>query len=238
MKPSQSKNKTALTFVILFCGVIFLSSCLKNNDDFTPITAFFSVVNGYSSLNSVDVYLDQQRTNTQPLLYKQNTEYLQAYSGRRRLTITEGGTTDILIDGAVDLSNDRYYSIFIARRSATNADSIAGIQVLDDLAAPSGTTAKIRFANLTPGNIKVDVYVKGVADTLFGNKGFATVSAFKEVDPTKVTAIEIRETGKPEVKLEVPLTLQAGKIYTLSTNGLWTSTSPATTFGTQLTVNK
>ena len=237
MKPSQSKNKTALAFVLLFSGVIFLSSCLKNNDDFTPTTSYFSIVNGYSGLNSLDFYLDGLKANTQPLLYKQSTEYLQVYSGGRRLTITKGGTTDILSDGGIQLANDKYYSVFLYRKNATDTSGISGLGAVDDLSAPSASKAKIRLANLTPGDVKIDVYIKGTADTLFGNRAFKAVSAFKEIDPT-VTALEIHETGNPEVKLEVPVTLQAGKIYTVSTNGIWTSTDPATAFGTQITINK
>ena len=128
------------------------------------------------------------------------------------------------------------YSVFLARRNAASLDSIAGIFTVDDLTAPSANKAKIRLANLTPGAVKIDVYIKG-ADSLFANKGFASVSAFKEIDPA-VTTLEIREAGQSAVKIEVPLTLQAGKIYTLSTNGIWTSSSSVDEYGTQLTVNK
>ena len=115
MNPSNLKNKTVLTFVMLFSGVIFLSSCLKNKgDDFAPTTSYFSVVNGFSSIPSIDIYVDNQKANTSPVLYEQNSEYYQAYSGARRLTITEGGTTSIIADGRIDLAKDKYYSVFIA----------------------------------------------------------------------------------------------------------------------------
>lgn len=237
MKANRPNNKVVTTLAILFFGVLLLSSCLKNNDDFTPSVSYFSIVNGYPGDASIDYYLDNQKANVQPLLYKQASAYLEVFSGDRRLTVTSAGTTNVVADGAIRFSPSVYYSVFLARKSVTNADSLSGFVVVDDLTLPTTNKAKIRFANLTPGATKIDVNIKGVQDTLFGNKAFSSISAFKEVDPS-VSALEIRQAGQAAVKLEVPVTLQAGKIYTLSTNGLWDGTAGTDVFATQLTTHE
>jgi hypothetical protein len=238
MKTNLFKNIMAFPAAILF-GVMLLSSCLKNNDDYKPSTSYFSVVNSFSGNPSVDFWLDNQKASVQPLLYKEKSEYLEVYSGTRRLTVTNGGTTDIIADGNVGFSASQYYSVFLGPKSETEPNLVAGVIAVDNLTLPTSGKAKIRFVNLTPGALKMDVHIKGqtsLADTLFGNKAAASVSAFKEIDPS-VTALEIREAGKSEVKLEVPVTLQANKIYTLSTSGLWAGTA-GHVFAAKLTTNK
>jgi hypothetical protein len=238
MKNQVKKSKVALWGAVLLGSVILLSSCLKNKDDYVQPVAAISLINGYSGNASVDFYLDNQKVNTQPILYEQNTEYIQVYSGTRRITVTNSGTTKILADGGLPLSSGKYYSVFLAKTSETSTDSISGRVVEDDLNVPTGQKAKIRFANLTPGDDQIDVFIEGVADSLFGKRPFLSISAFKEVDPGTKN-FQIKATGNPDVKLPVQLTLQPGKIYTLSTNGLWngTPTNNMDAFGTQLTTH-
>ncbi len=238
------KMKIIWAGTMLFFGVLVLSSCLKAKEDYIKPVSAVAVINGYSGNPSLDFYLDNQKVNTQPFLYQQSTEYIQIFSGIRKFTVTNSGTTKILIDGAIEVPDGRYYSIFLAKKNAASVDSIVATVVEDDLSSPSNGKAKIRFANLTPDGNSVDLYVRGAgatgAEVLFERQVFKSVSNFKEVGAgTKL--FEIRESGTPNssLKLEVTLNLVAGKIYTLSTNGLWHSEDDEmNTYGTQLTIHR
>src|SRR5690606_26518839 len=102
-----------------------------------------------------------------------------------------------------------------------SGDSITAALAEDNLTSPASGKVKIRFANFMTGSPQLDVYEQAAADSLFGKKSFKTVSAFKEVEPGDKT-FELRQTGQTAVKLSVPVTLEAGKIYTLTAAGLWT----------------
>ncbi len=236
MKIKHLKNRVANTFAILF-GILVFSSCVKNNDDFTPTTSFFSIVNGYSGNASVDFYIDNQKANANPLLYKQNTQYQEVYSGQRLLTVTQAGTTNVLVNGAVGFSPDNYYSVFLAKKTATSTDTVLGVVTIDSLTAPTSGSAKLRFANLNPGATKIDVFVQGTTDSLFSNRGFMDVSRFKNTGAGS-RVLEIRQAGTTVTKSTITVNLEAGKIYTLSTYGLFTATAGADAFGAQLTLNK
>lgn len=216
-KSSWFKLSAVLGLAVLF------SSCLKNNDDYKPGVSSVSLINAYSGSPSVDFYIDGGKVTTQPLLYKQNTAYLGLYSGNRYVGISKGGDDKALMNAPGGFAPDKVYSLFIARKGAASGDSITAGLAEDNLTAPASGKAKIRFANFSAGSVQIDVYEEGAADSLFGKKSFRTVSAFKEVEPGN-KIYELRQTGQAEVHISAPVTLEAGKIYTITAAGLWEGT--------------
>lgn len=213
-KSSWFKISAVLGLAVLF------SSCLKNNDDYKPGVSSVTLINAYSGSPDVDFYIDGNRATTQPLLYKQNTAYLGLYSGNRYVGITKAGDDKALMNAPGGFAPGRSYSLFIAKKGTASGDSITAALAEDNLTAPASGKAKLRFANFMTGSPQLDVYAQAAADSLFGKKPFKSVSVFKEIEPGDKT-FEFKQTGQSEVKLSVPVTLEAGKIYTLTAAGLW-----------------
>lgn len=229
-----------LAFTLLAGTTALLSSCLKNKDNNTgdPISALM-VVNGFTGTASTDFYLNTQRVNDQPINYTVNTGYFNIYPGTRRLTAKKGGTSTTIADVNYTFDGGHYFSVFIAPKSDLQADvdSATFIVSKDSLVAPETGKASIRFVNLTPGAHKLDVTVKDAATPLFSNKGFKAVTEFISVTPNETYILELYETGSSALKYQLaPFAVQAGKIYTVYSSGLWDGTN-STAFGAKFIIH-
>lgn len=223
---------------IIIIGILFLftaglASCMKIEGDEQP-NAAISLVNAFDG-QTVDFFVDQQKKNTGPLPYGEGTPYFETQWGYRTLTITKSGTMEPLLPaGDAGLSPGRYYSLFFTRNQPDAADSIALIVTPDSLYAPAEGRARMRFANMTYNAPAVDIYVKGDTIPLLRNQAFKSVSLFRSVSPSR-KIFQVHEAGnKTDVKLEFQVDLEAGKIYTVFTTGLWDT--PA--YGTSVVINK
>lgn len=229
--------RTQLFIAGLFMATVLLSACNKKNND-QPISAL-TVINAFSGSASVDFYLDNQRINTNPLNYKVNTGYFNIYPGQRSVKVNNGAnSTQVLARATANFPEGQYISLFIAPKLESNADSAIFVVSIDSLVQPETGKASIRFVNLTPGSRKLDVLVKGSTEALFSNQAFKGVSSFISVSPSSDYILQIRETGMGGTpKFELPaFNLQAGKIYTVYSNGLWEGTGAAA-FGANVTLN-
>lgn len=237
----SSGSLRAVALGVLLSMSILMPACKKNNNniDIEPAKATVSIVN--AGVPSIDFYLENSKVNPAPILYSENTGYLELIAGTRGVTIIKGGSVsnaDILAAGYVLFEGNKNYSIFISRESAASQEAVIGLIVEDDLTAPSAGKAKIRFANQTPDAPAMDVLVKGGA-AIFTNKEFTTVSEFIVVDPASAYVLEIHQTGNSTVKFEIPaFNVEANKIYTVYSNGLWAGTVGNDAFSAHVIVNK
>ncbi|WP_423147674.1 DUF4397 domain-containing protein [Rubrolithibacter danxiaensis] len=239
MKTSQLVKRRVCVFVALLSLTTVLSSCLKSKNDVPePDIAAFSIVNSYPGNDAIDFYIDKRRVNLQPLLYTQSTGYFALYVGKRSVDITPSATTSkILHSSTPTFAKNKYYTLFIARKMSTNADSLLSIFTTDSIPAqPSADKARIRFANLSPDAPTLDILLKDGTPVITG-KAFKTVSDYVEVDPTKSDSIRIRATGTTTDKLKIAVPSKAGSSITIATNGLWSGTAGKDKFGAQAIIN-
>jgi Domain of unknown function (DUF4397) len=219
-----------MTFAVLALGsaIAFTTACKK--DDPVADKANVLVVHASPNAPGVDLLVDNKKVNT--LAFPANTGYLSVDAGTRNVKVNAAGTSTSVINADLTLVKDKSYSVFAV-------DSLAKISAVvfeDNLAAPAAGKAHVRFIHLSPNAPKVDVALDG------GAVVFDDV-AFKEgVDFTPLAAgaydLEVRVAGTQTVALNLPpITLEAGKIYTVFAKGFLNGTG-AQALGAEIIVNK
>ena len=203
--------------VILATSVLTLSSC---EDEVEVTYGNVLVTHASPDAPGVDLLIDDVKVNTQPT-YPNNTGYLDAETGTRNIKVNVAGTSTTVINGDLDLEVDKYYSVFAV-------DEVAGMPALvlvDDLTMPAAGKAHVRFVHLSPDAPVFDIAVANGGAVVFPNVAFKGFTAFTPLDAGVAYNLEVRVAGTSTVALVLPpVTLQAGKIYTVFAKGFLAGT--------------
>jgi Domain of unknown function (DUF4397) len=221
-----------MTFAVLALGsaIAFTSACKK--DDPVADKANVLVVHASPNAPGVDLLVDNKKVNSAALAFPANTGYLSVDAGKRNVKVNAAGTSTSVINADLTLVKDKSYSVFAV-------DSLAKISAVvfeDNLAAPAAGKAHVRFIHLSPNAPKVDVALDGGA-VVFGGVAFKEGVDFKPL-AAGAYDLEVRVAGTQTVALNLPpITLQAGKIYTVFAKGFLGGTG-AQALGAEIIVNK
>ena len=212
----------ALALVLISSSVVF-TSCKDDDEDDTPTptptTSKLMVTHASPDAPGVDLLVDGTKVNSAALEFPNSTSYLTVNSGNRNIKVNVTGTTTTVIDATPAFTANKSYSIFAVDEVA----SISAIVIEDDLTSPASGKAHIRFIHLSPDAPAVDVALDGGA-VVFGDYTFKEVSAFTPLDAGTYD-LEVRVAGTTTVALDLdPITLTAGKIYTVFAKGFLTGT--------------
>lgn len=224
-------KKTFLAFVpaLLLGAVMTISSCSKEE---TKSEANVLVTHASPNAPGVDLLVDGAKQNSSALTFPSNTGYLKVESGTRNIKVNVTGTATTVIEADLALEKDKSYSVF----AVDSVSKISAVVVTDDLTSPASGKAHVRFIHLSPNAPAVDVAVDGGA-VVFGNKAFKEYTAFTPLDAGTYD-LEVRVAGTAAVALDLdPITLQAGKIYTVFAKGFLGGTG-AEALGAEIIVNK
>jgi len=217
--------------VILATSIFTLSSC---EDDVKVTYGNVLVTHASPDAPGVDLLVDDVKVNTQPLTYPGNTGYLAAESGTRNIKVNVAGTTTTVINGDLDLEADEYYSVFAVDEVA----EITALVLVDDLTMPAAGKAHVRFVHLSPDAPAVDIAVANGGAVVFPNVAFKGFTAFTPLDAGVAYNLEVRVAGTSTVALVLPpVTLTAGKIYTVFAKGFLAGTG-AQALGAEIIINK
>ena len=223
------KAISILTAAILTVSLFTLSSCEDEQITYANVL----VAHASPDAPGVDLLIDDVKVNTQPLTYPGNTGYLEAESGTRNIKVNVAGTSNSVINGNLVVEADKYYSVFAVDEVA----EITALVLVDDLTAPAAGKAHLRFVHLSPDAPAVDVALVGGA-VVFPNVAFKGFTAFTPLDAGVAYNLEVRVAGTTTVALVLPpVTLQAGKIYTVFAKGFLAGTG-AQALGAEIIVNK
>jgi hypothetical protein len=177
--------------------------------------------------------IDDVKVNTQPLTYPNNTGYLDAETGTRNIKVNVAGTSTTVINGDLDLEVDKYYSVF----AVDQVSEITALVLVDDLTMPAAGKAHVRFVHLSPDAPAVDVAVASSGAVVFSDIAFKESTVFTPLDAGTYN-LDVRVAGTSTVALVLPpVTLQAGKIYTVFAKGFLAGTG-AQALGAEIIVNK
>ncbi len=212
-----------------FCLLCTLfPACKKSGDDSGP--ARYMIVYASPGAPAADVLVENQKVNTSPLNYSDNTGYLDIVSGGRNFKLTEAGTTIAIAETQFIIPPNINFSIFFY----DNPGVIKNFAVLDDLNLSQGGKAFLRFFHLSPGGPTLDVGTisGGSFIKLFTNRSFET--AFSTDTTRKFIAVDagnyefdFRITSVAISVLKVNnVNLEVGKIYTIFVKGAFSSTNP------------
>lgn len=224
------KNRMlAFAPAILLMAATLFSSCSKDED---LAQANVLVIHASPDAPGVDLLVDDVKQNTSALTYPQNTGYLKVNAGSRNLKVNVAGTTTTVINANVTLEQDKSYSVF----AIDSVKKISAVVVADDLSSPAAGKAHVRFIHLSPNAPAVDIAVDGGA-VVFPNTSFKVGTAFTPLDAGTYD-LEVRVAGTQTVALDLdPLTLEAGKIYTVFAKGFLTADG-VQALGAEIIVNK
>lgn len=209
----QRKIKT------LFCSVSFVltlalfSSCTKDDGINTEGTVEVMVVNAAEGSGSQDLYLDNSKITADAVAYSEHSGYISTKSGSRKADFKASGSTEVTSSAKADLKPGKHYTI-ILKGSASSKETIVTEDNLDN---PPAGKAKVRCIHLSSIAPSVDVAVKNGA-ALFSSLGYGSVSQFTTVD-AGVQNLRISLTGNTALGVDVPVTFEAGKIYTIWASG-------------------
>jgi hypothetical protein len=216
--------------VFLTTSIFTLSSC---EGDVETTYANVLVTHVSPDAPGVDLLIDDLKVNTQPLTYPDNTGYLDAETGTRNIKVNVAGTTATVINGDLDLEADKYYSVF----AVDEVEEITALVLVDDLTMQAAGKAHVRFVHLSPDAPAVDIAVASSGAVVFPNVAFKGFIAFTPLDAGTYN-LDVRVAGTSTVALVLPpITLQAGKIYTVFAKGFLAGTG-AQALGAEIIINK
>jgi hypothetical protein len=256
-KPIKKRFPVVLSLLVGSTLLASLSGCDKADylsikaAERPPLSANISFVNARAVNTALQFWAFTTQVTTTPVALNKASAYLPTVFGSVQLNFTEGTSTSYKAslqfgNSATFTATGRpngpiatyYHSVFAAKTASAMSDTL--ILFYDDLKAPDSGKAKVRFVNLSPGVGPLTLSGVGGA-SLFSNVAYGraanstlsgeTLNAFSlgpfvSVDPGALTLNVTRANGTPIVSAK-PLALQAGKIYTLYTSGLSTSSSGA-----------
>ena len=217
-----------LFFAICLLAIVSFSfmSCNDEKD-----MANVMVVHASPDAPGVDLLVDDEKVNSAALTYPNNTGYLSVEAGERNFKVNASGTTTTVINNTTTVEKDMNYTIYAVGLLA----NIEPFLTADDLTAPASGKAHVRFIHLSPTAPAVDVALDG-GNVVFGNIGYKTATGFTPLDAGAYD-LEVRVAGTSAVALDLdPITLEAGKIYTVFAKGLLTGTD-AQALGAEIIVN-
>jgi hypothetical protein len=213
-----------------------------------PLSAFISFVNARPVHSGISFWTFTDKITPTPIATNQASEYYPTVFGSVQINFTEGSNTSYKASyqfgnsttfSATGRPNGPiatfYHTVVAARTSSNKADSL--ILFYDDLKAPDAGKAKLRFFNLAPGTGTLNVlkdktplfnnvaYGRAANSSLSGEALSAwSLGPFQNVDPGSYPLNFINATNGNTTGNTSVITLEAGKIYTVFTNGLTNGT--------------
>jgi hypothetical protein len=232
----------SITTFVFF--LVFLISCKKNNNDSTMQSDATVLLANISPGDSaaLDFYFNDVKLNTQSISYPTNSGYLSLSPKTYTVKVAATNTINPLASGSYGLSSNNTYSVFAYDTLQSGKIKVFALQ--DDLTAPAAGKAKVRFLDLSPVNVAVDILAN---DTIvFANRSYAdnvantSKAAFISVNAGTYT-VKVKLAGSaaniPALLTQNNIVFSEGKIYTVYSRGTVTGTG-VNALGADVIVNK
>ncbi|SDD35723.1 protein of unknown function [Niabella drilacis] len=207
---------------LLLLTIMFLSSCLKDRDNYYDSPEFqnaaaVSIINGAPLGNPLDIqFQGTQRWLLNEFYYTYRTNYTRVYSGARKLYVFNRGESDSLFSKNVTFEERKRYSIFIV----DTLSKMDAVLVRDSVMTPKGDSVLLRFANMSPDAGSVDLYIQGNPTPVAQHIGYKNVSTFVSFKSDKDIKFEARAAGSNTVLATSEVkNLYNGNQYTIWTSG-------------------
>ncbi|GAB2981505.1 hypothetical protein GCM10027049_16990 [Mucilaginibacter puniceus] len=217
--------KNPKTLSILLTAFVLLSigftGCKKGSTPEDPGFAYIRAANSAQASAPQDFYVDESKVNTTPLAYTQVTAYATAYATTHAAIFKTSSTGNVNVAGSIYLVPGTYNTIYYA-------DDNTGVTTQDDRTAPQAGKARVRFMNLSTAlNSSVDFGISTGSKIVTG-LAYKIGSAYNEVDAA--TSFTLYAAGSSTVELNIPTTIEAGKIYTIIISGTTKATLTYTVY--------
>ncbi|MFM7080323.1 MAG: DUF4397 domain-containing protein [Bacteroidota bacterium] len=232
----KNQLKNLIFIAIALPLAVSVTSCKDDEEDPAPAPAVdkasLMVTHASPDAPGVDLLVDNNKVNSSPLTFPNSTGYLSVNAGTRNVKVNVAGTTTTVINADLPLTKNNSYSVFAVNTVA----NIEALFVEDDLTSPASGKAHVRFIHLSPDAPAVDIALDGAA-VVFPDVTFKEYTDFTPLDAGSYD-LEVRVAGTSTVALDLdPISLQAGKIYTVFAKGTLTGTG-SQALSAQIIVNK
>lgn len=207
--------------IVFFIISIVLISCAKNEQAPLSNVSGLSIVNASPNAEKLDVYVDNTKvTSNSGFTFGDKIDYLSAYSGNRKMTITRKDSNVPLKSELFSLEPQFGYTLFIIDKLA----DISFMLLPDNLTKPVKGKASVRFANLSPDSEPFTLSVENKTPFIT-NISFKDYSNAILVETGDKVTFEVREhrTGNLILSLS-DVKIEDEKIYTIYVKGLKAAT--------------
>ncbi|RYG22324.1 MAG: DUF4397 domain-containing protein [Chitinophagaceae bacterium] len=211
-----------INFIVAFILTVALCSCKKNPVDPFYDVSGLSIVNASPSTENVDIYVDDTRITPSGtnFTFGSKIDYLNAFSGSRRMTITRKDSLVPLKSELFILEPQFGYTLFIIDKFA----DIKFMLLPDNLTKPVKGKASVRFANLSPDSSPLTLSVEN-DPALITNIAFKDYSNAILVETGDKVTFNVREHSTGNLVLTLPdIKIEDQKIYTIYVKGLKAAT--------------
>lgn len=208
-----------LYIVYFFAAVLAFESCKNNDSVVTPVLyAAVNVVN--ASGDTLNYYLNGTRQNNTSSLYPGSQTYYTPPipQGAQNFQFKKAGTFNVLFSVPLTLKDSVNYSLYVA--GETVDQSFSTIDVLDTVGITGPVNSliytKIRFVNASPlaGSLNASI-----DSSTYTGGPFKSSSNFLRMG-SGIKEVKVYQTGMPTPIIDIPITFQPGRIYTLFARGL------------------
>ena len=214
-----STSFIALSVAAITC----FSSCSKNNDNEVVAGASIMAVNSAQTSAPQDFYVDNTKVNSSAIAYTQNSGYIIVSSGSTHsIQFKTSSTSTVNTTNSSSFAPGGFYTVFYT-------DNNGSATYPDDRTQPQPSDARVRFINLSSAmtaNADFASTTGSKSNAIVSGLAYQAASAYYEVSGAANT-FTFSTSGSSTVLLNIPVTLQAGKIYTIFISG---STSTTITY--------
>jgi hypothetical protein len=238
------KKQFLFSFTAIICLLTFSVACKKNNDNSTPpANANVMLINASPGDSAaLDFYFNDVKLNTQSITYPDSSGYLSVAPKSYTVKVAATNTINPLASVNYGIGAGNSYSVFAYDTLLSGKIKVFATQ--DDVSAPAAGKAKVRFFDLSPVTIAIDILVND--SIVFANRSYADNVA----DNSKgnfismnagIYTVKVKLAGSPAnippLLTQSNINFSEGKIYTVFAKGTLTGTG-VNTLGAAVIINK
>lgn len=176
--------------------------------ELTPLNdvSYLRFLNAGIALPPLDIYINGSLV-AKNLQFKQFTEYFKTIAGLYAVRVYAAGTTtNPIISQNLNIIRDRIYTCAVI-----GIPENASLQLVADIQRTTANTmAYMRFVNLSPDDIPMDIYIDD--EKKFSELSYHEVSNYIPIRPGK-HSITLKKAGSDVVLLEDPSAVFKGGDY-------------------------
>ncbi len=210
---------------LLLCSVVGLlvfNSCLKDDDNYTPIpNGFMLYVNAFPEEDALFYFIDGRSisNNIAPITYKSYTA-TRLFTGSRKLEVRPANSSKTIIDSTLVIKDATAYTSFVY-----GTKELPQFALAEDKAIPNlGDKFGLRYYNFANGVEETNLFLSDDTEASFSKRALETGEsvvlnqAFVAKETKKSTLIVKDNAGKELVKRD--FTFQKGQYYTVILTGV------------------
>lgn len=216
------KENKVQDLLVSFAILLLFTSCGEDSETNTDMQGETGIMLIHSApeTSAFQLFIDSSAINN-AIQYGSNTSYLVSKVGRRKAQLRLNSSNEIIIDQDIYLNPQRYYSFFVAEKRQN--EGRVYVAIADDMKKPRKEMVKLRFLNMVPDTLRLDLRTQFSTDTVsrltFSNAAFKSVSTFQEFKAGTYTFEALKAGLQDTVIKTQTVTFEAEKIYTIWVGG-------------------